>query len=137
MDVAGPHNTPVTTAFPLRDTVKPWRPGAYVLVASATKLGKKDDDTEYDYSRYEPSVATQTVYDTDIGLTTFRGADGLTVIARSFETAKPLPGVALTLIATDNDELGRATTDAEGKAAFPAGLLRGTGATVPAAVIAY
>ena len=42
---------------------------------------------------------------TDIGLITFQGADGLTVMARSLATALPAPNVELSLVARNNEAL--------------------------------
>ena len=51
-------------------------------------------------------------------------------------TAKPLADVELTLLATNNEILGTATTDAEGRATFTPGLTRGEGGMVPAVLTA-
>ncbi|TIT58948.1 MAG: hypothetical protein E5W90_35890, partial [Mesorhizobium sp.] len=62
--------------------------------------------------------------------------DGLNVFARSLGTAKPISGAELTLLARNNEILGTATTDAEGRAVFNPGLTRGDGGMVPAVLIA-
>ncbi len=91
---------------------------------------------EGDKSQYWESKATQWFVVSDIGLSTFAGADALTVFARSLDTAEPLAGTELTLLARNNEVLGTATTDADGKASFTAGLTRGTGGMVPAVLMA-
>ena len=83
------------------------------------------------------TIATQWVVDSDIALTTFQGANGLTVFARSYASARPLDGVKLTLVARDNNELASVTTDGDGRADFDAGLLRATGGDEPVVVMAY
>ncbi|MEO7370598.1 MAG: hypothetical protein ABIZ69_07040, partial [Ilumatobacteraceae bacterium] len=49
MDVRNVLNQPVTTAFPIRDTVKDWKPGAYFVVvwnaAQPPSKGENDDDS--------------------------------------------------------------------------------------------
>ena len=72
----------------------------------------------------------------DIGLTTYTGEDGLNVFARSLATAKPLVGVDLTLLASNNEILGTAKTDETGRATFTPGLTRGEGGMVPAVLMA-
>ena len=43
--------------------------------------------------------AARLIIETDIALTTYQGRDGLTVFARSLETAKPIEGLDLGLFA--------------------------------------
>ena len=66
--------------------------------------------------------------DTDIALTTLTGRDGLTVFARSIASAQPLPEHEVVLLSRGNEPIGKAVTGADGRATFPAGLLRGRGA---------
>ena len=82
------------------------------------------------------SRATQWFVVSDIGLSTYTGQDGLNVFARSLGTAKPLAGIELTLLARNNEVLGTATTDEQGRATFTPGLTRGEGAMVPAVLMA-
>ncbi|MDD3447185.1 MAG: MG2 domain-containing protein, partial [Zavarzinia sp.] len=63
--------------------------------------------------------------------------DGLTVVARSLSTGKPMAGVEIGLYARNNDELARLTTDADGKLRFDPGLLRAEGGRQPVAVMAF
>src|SRR5215470_1191100 len=136
--VASAKNATVTTLFPIGQAVSQRKPGVYVLTAENTagrdKRHASDDDD--DVRGYQPQ-AVQWVIDTDIGLTTLSGTDGLHVFARALGSALPLPGITVALIARDNDELARATTDADGLARFDPGLLRGVGGAAPAAVMAY
>jgi alpha-2-macroglobulin len=138
--VTGAKNATVTTLFPLGQAIPQRRPGIYVLTAEnaagrSKKHASADSDDE-DTSDYQPQPV-QWVIDTDIGLTTMSGADGLHVFARALGSALPLPGITLTLIARDNDELAKAETDADGHARFDPGLLRGPGGSAPVAVMAY
>ena len=107
MDVTNVKNDTVVTLIPINEILKDKKPGAYVLMAMDAPK-KTDDDSDYD----SDDIAAQWVIDSDIALTTFQGASGLTVFARSYASAKPLSGVKLTLVARDNNELATVTTDA-------------------------
>jgi alpha-2-macroglobulin len=119
-------NTEVTTSFPVDEAVPERKPGVYVLTARME--GDRSDS-------WNPQ-ATQWFVVSDIGLTTFAGEDGLSVFARSLETAKPLAEVSLRLIARNNEILGEAVTDADGQARFSPGLTRGGAGLEPAAISA-
>lgn len=81
-------------------------------------------------------LATQWLVVTDIGLTALRGADGVTVLARSLGDARPLPGLRVSLVSRANDDLAVAVTDADGVARFAAPLTRGRGGAAPHHVLA-
>ncbi len=115
-------NREVVTSFPIDEALPERAPGIYVLTAAVE--GEKRNS-------WDP-VATQWFLVSDIGLATYAGTDGLTVFARSLETAKPLAGVELSLIARNNEVLGTATSDAEGKVVFTPGLMRGSAGLAPA-----
>ncbi len=135
MDVAnGVKNDSVVTLIPIRDILKNRKPGAYVLVAHDAAKDKSQTDEE---SSDTGDLATQWVIASDIALTTFQGANGLAVFARSYATAKPLSGVKLTLVAHDNNVLATVTTDQSGRADFDPGLFRATGGDQPVVVMAY
>ncbi|CDL00754.1 conserved Large extracellular alpha-helical protein of unknown function [Magnetospirillum gryphiswaldense MSR-1 v2] len=133
MDIKGERNESTISLFPLAQAMGKPEPGAYLLVAALPKVGKEDVSDEYDYR----PIAGQWVVHSDLGLTSFRGDDGLTVSVRSLGSAKAKPGVRLTLIARNNDELAQAVTDAEGRVHFAPGLLRGQGGMAPVMVMAY
>ena len=135
MDVRNALNQPVTTAFPMRETIKDWKPGAYFVVVwnAANKPTPENEDEDDDKSG---SAAGMWVMDTDIALTSFTGRDGLNVFARSLESAQPLPNLEVTLLSRGNEPIGKAVTGADGRATFPAGLMRGRGAAEPTAVMA-
>ena len=134
MDVTAKANETVTTLFPLADVLKDKKPGAYILVAddAAQKESASGDGDSYSRTR-----AVQWVIDSDIALTSFEGADGLNVFARSLAHATPIAGLKLSLIALNNDVLANLVTDADGRGHFDPGLTRGTGAVSPSAVMAY
>jgi len=126
MAIAGELNKEVTTAFPVDEALPVRKPGVYVLTAQPLN----------DRSETYESRATQWFVVSDIGLTTYTGEDGLNVFARSLATARPIAGAELTLLAKNNEILGTATTDAEGRVTFNPGLTRGEGGQVPAVLMA-
>ena len=117
-------NAEVTTQVSLKEALEARSEGLYVLVAR-TPEQEKDQ-------RHWRELATQWLLVSDTGLATLQGADGLSVFARSLETAKPLPGVRLELIARNNAVLATARTDSKGMASFAPGLMRGRGGNRPA-----
>jgi uncharacterized protein YfaS (alpha-2-macroglobulin family) len=119
-------NKEVVTSFPVDEALPTRRPGVYVLTAvSATGASNEWD-----------SRATQWFVVSDLGLSTFAGTDGLNVFVRSLSSAKPAQGVKLELVARNNEVLGTGTTDADGRAVFAPGLLRGADANLPAVITA-
>ncbi|MCQ0988830.1 MG2 domain-containing protein [Jiella marina] len=125
VEVVRETNEEVTTAIPVAEMVPDLKPGVYVLTAKA-KNGP----------RYQDQYATQWFVVSDIGLSTFSATDGFHVVARSLGSARPLAGVSLDLVAANNQILGTATTDGQGHARLPAGLMRGTGGDRPSLVTA-
>ncbi|MGC9952974.1 MAG: alpha-2-macroglobulin [Rhizomicrobium sp.] len=134
MDVGNVKNDSVVTLVPIHDVLKNRKPGAYVLIATdANKKSGGDSDNEYGSGE----IAVQWVVDSDIALTTFNGAGGLTVFARSYASARPLSGVKLSLVARDNNEVATGKTDSDGRVDFDAGLMRAKGGDEPVVVMAY
>tara|TARA_R100001129_G_scaffold173655_2_gene145353 strand:+ start:5131 stop:10584 length:5454 start_codon:yes stop_codon:yes gene_type:complete len=126
IEVASEQNSEVTTSVPVDEMLPEREPGVYVLTATP----------EGDTSENWEAKATQWFVISDIGMSTFSGADGLSVFLRSLETAEPLGNVSLTLLARNNEVLGTASTDADGRADFAAGLMRGAAGLAPAALLA-
>jgi uncharacterized protein YfaS (alpha-2-macroglobulin family) len=126
VDIAMEQNREVVTSIPV-DTILPERE-AGVYVMTAQPLG----DTSEDWG----PRATQWFVVSDIGMSTFAGEDGLSVFLRSLATAKPLSNVSLTLLARNNEILGEAATDSDGRAVFQPGLIRGLAGLAPAALLA-
>ena len=110
-------NRQVVTAVQLDKLLPERKPGIYVLAATARKYG----DPKY----WESAVQWLVV--SDIGLTTVRGSDGLSVFTRSLSSAEPMAGVTLALKARNEDTLAELATDLNGRATFAPGLLRGSG----------
>ena len=135
MDVASAKNDAATTLIPFRQAVKNQAPGAYLIIATDAAKAQTSD---FDYS----SMAAQWVIDSDIGLTSFKGGEGvnsngLTVFARAFSNVRPLSGIKLTLIARNNNILASVETDGSGRADFDPGFFRASGGDEPVAVMAY
>ena len=146
MDIVRDHNRTVQTAFPLAGIIKSEQPGAYLVIAEDvanampdkefSTVSASDEQNGFWRDRYE-TIPAHWVIVTDIALTAMTGADGLHVSARSLKSAEPLVGVKITLNATGQDQLGQATTDANGWATFGPGLLRGHGVSAAATITAY
>ncbi len=126
MDTPFVPNQQQGAAVPFAAAVPDPEPGLYAVVATIAAR-------ETEHWRDRP---TQWVMVTDIGLQTYHGDRDLVVSTRSLETAGPLAGVTVDLIARDNAVLGSAVTDAQGLARLPAGLLRGQGGATPSHVVA-
>ena len=126
IDIQSDLNKDVVTSFPVDEALPQRKPGVYVLTAVSPDAKSEEWDAQ----------ATQWFVVSDIGLSTYTGTDGLNVFARSLASAQPLIGVELQLLAKNNEILGTAITDTDGRANFSAGLVRGTAAMVPAVISA-
>ncbi|MBU8536421.1 alpha-2-macroglobulin family protein [Falsiroseomonas tokyonensis] len=113
------------SALPLPEALRSAGPGMYVLVA------QPGDGTRRGQS------ASLAVLATDLGLTAWRGAQGLAVQVRGFSDARVRDGVRTVLLARNNDILAEAMTGPDGLARFNAAALRGTGQLAPVAVQAF
>ncbi len=133
MRIHGERNRTVRTVFQIRAAVTDWQPGAYLVLARDAA----EKERVLNRRSYYSGSAAQWIIDSDMGLTSFHGSDGLHVFVRSLQTAKPLIGVKLQLVARNNEILGSATTSSDGGAHFEAALLRGTGGMEPIMVMAY
>ena len=122
----GEPNAMTTTAIPVADVLAEAGAGAYVVTARV-----KDQESEY-----WDEVATQWFIVTDLGLTTIAGDDGVHAFVRSLESAQPVADATVRLVAVNNEILGEATTDAEGRAVFAPGLARGEGGKAPQLLVA-
>ena len=120
IDITTRLNETVTTAVPISQAVTDLQPGAYAITASLPTSG----------NRWDP-VATQWFVISDLGLTALSGTDGVHVIVRSLASAGPVADIAVRLVATNNNILGEAVTDANGYARFEPGLARGKGGMEP------
>lgn len=123
-DVEQQINQTVTTRLPLDEALKGRGAGLYALRASVPGADP-----------YASPAAWQWFVVSDLGLTTFSGADGLHVVARSLADASAKPGARVELLSRSNRVLGTAQTDAQGIARFDAALALGTGGAQPALVV--
>jgi uncharacterized protein YfaS (alpha-2-macroglobulin family) len=127
-DVSGFQANRLTrVALPLPAEIVSAGPGLYVLLAEADEgpsAGGRISDT---------AVGLQIV-STDLGLTAWRGTDGVAAQVRGFADAAPRAGVKVALVARNNDVLAEAETGADGLVRFGAALLRGEGPLAPVAL---
>ena len=105
-------------------------PADALLAPGLYAVAVQPDDGQPDYV----TSAVQPVLQTDLAPTVWRGGDGLTVQIRGYSDAQPRPGVALRLMAQNNDILAETRTDAEGIAHFAAPLLHGDGVMAASAI---
>jgi uncharacterized protein YfaS (alpha-2-macroglobulin family) len=122
-------NENITTAIPIGDAVKTIEPGVYVITAKAATKGSNDGG-------YDSSLATQWFIVSDLGLSALSGNDGVHAVIRSLNTAQALAGVKVKLVATNDEVLGEATTNADGYVRFEPGLARGNGGMAPQLLVA-
>jgi alpha-2-macroglobulin len=114
-------NTEMRTLLPLGDILQDQEPGIYVLTAQ--EPGKNS---------YDVLPASQWFVLSDLGISSWQGTDGLTTVVRRLSDAGPVVGAEVRLISQANAVLGTVLTNADGFAAFEAGLIRGRGAASPA-----
>ena len=129
MDTAGALNTPVTTVFPIAQAIGELTPGAYYI--SVKDAAEADDDYR------NPAQANRWLIITDLALTAYRGSEGVDFVVRSLQTARPVSGVRVELVARSNEILASAITDNAGRARFEGPLTRGEGAMAPRLLTAY
>ena len=122
------------TVFPLGAVLKEMKPGAYVVTArdASGVLGNKAKGDED-----QPARARRWVLFTDMGLSAYDGADALDVVVRSLQTAKPMAGVRVALVAKDGEDLASVVSDTDGHVRFDHALLDGQGGGKAARVMAY
>lgn len=116
-------NRDVLTRVPMSEALQGEPAGVYILQASVPGADPWD---------FPP--ATQWFILSDLGISTFLGNDGLTVVVRSLGDAGAVDGAEVTLLSRANAILGTATTDDQGVVRFDPGLTRGTGAAQAALV---
>ncbi len=122
----GKPNELSTTAIPVAEVLTDTQPGAYVITARVN--GEQQE--------YWQELATQWFIVTDLGLTTVSGDDGVHAFVRSLDSAGPVAGAKVKLVAVNNEILGEAVSDAEGRVTFAPGLARGAGGRAPQLLVA-
>lgn len=123
----GDANALMTTAIPVAEVLGDITAGAYAITA---KVKGADDES------YWSDMATQWFIVTDLGLTTIAGDDGVHAFVRGLSSAQPIAGATVRLVAVNNEILGEATTDDDGRAVFAPGLARGQGGRAPQLLVA-
>ena len=134
MDVANVKNDTVVTLIPIHDVLK--NKQARRLCADRLRR-QQEEQRRFDEDYDSGEMAVQWVVDSDIALTTFKGAGGLDRVRALLCQRHALVGVKLTLVARDNNEVATAKTDSDGRADFDAGLMRAKGGDEPVVVMAY
>jgi len=122
-----------TTVFPLGAVLKDMKAGGYLIKAKDITGGrdpKEDGDTP-------PAQARRWVIFTDMALLAYQGSESLDVAVRSLKTARTLPGVRVTLVASNGEDLAEAKADSDGRVKFAAALLKGDGEVRAKMVMAY
>lgn len=128
LSIKNVENQTVTTVFSLGAALKSLAPGAYfVKLADATKGADED----------RKASAFRWVMFTDLALSSYSSSEGIDVFVRSIATGKPASGVRLDLVATNNDVLARAETNADGRARFGKAVVSGEHPLTPRMIMAY
>lgn len=117
-------NRDMTTRLPMGEVIADLPAGIYSLTASVQGADP-----------YDNPGATQWFVLSDLGVSTFSGADGLHVFVRSLADASVEEGLKVTLLSRANRILGEIETNAQGYARFDAGLTRGLAGASPALVV--
>ncbi|MGE0408392.1 MAG: alpha-2-macroglobulin, partial [Amphiplicatus sp.] len=128
LDAKGERNETKTTVFALGAALKELRPGAYFVHVRDVSPGA---------DKYRAAQAWRWVMFTDMALTTYSSGEGIDVFARSLSSARPLSGINLELIATNNDRLATAVTNADGRARFEGPAISGDYPLTPRMIMAY
>ncbi|MCB9992876.1 MAG: alpha-2-macroglobulin family protein [Hyphomicrobiaceae bacterium] len=123
---SAPLNQMVVTAIPVTEAIGQMAPGAYVVTAKVT--GSEE--------AYWRDTATQWFVVTDLGLTEVSGDDGVHAFVRSLTSTAPVAGAHVRLVAVNNEILGEAVSDENGRVDFAPGLSRGTGGSAPQLLVA-
>ncbi len=117
-------NTVQRSLLRLPEALRTSGPGLFVLIASPA------DGTR-------AATAALPLIATDLGLTAWRSAAGLAAQVRALGAARPLAGVQVRLMATNNDILAEAVAGPDGLVRFPGALLAGAGPMAPKALQAF
>ena len=130
VDTDGETNANVTTVLPVADMLGALQPGAYyVELTDAAALDRQD--------REPPARAGRWLIVTDLAFTAYRGETGLEVVVRSLDTAEPVGGVEVQLIARSNEILATRRSGADGRLTFDGPLLAGEDGDAPRMLTAY
>ncbi len=121
-------NETATTVFALGAALGELKPGAYFVRLKDVSSGA---------DKYRAAQAWRWILFTDMALTTYTGGDGMDIFVRSISTARAMGGVELSLIASNNDILAKAITNADGRARFEGAAVNGDYPLTPRMLMAY
>ncbi len=122
-DAEGAMNREVTTRLPVQQLTGPLGAGIYAMVANVPGQ-----------TGYDNPPAMQWFVVSDLGMTTYSGTDGLTVVVRGLSDAGPVAGAQVALVSRANAVIAETLTDAQGVAHFGAALAAGAENAAPALV---
>ena len=129
MDTPASPNTAKTTVFPIAQAVPKLKPGAYFVELDQLNAGGEVPNNAAKAKRW--------LVITDLALTTYTGNDGMSATVRSLQSAKPVSGVKLELVARNNEILARGDSDGTGRVNFSGPIMRGEGNVSPRMLMAY
>jgi len=128
LETPGERNETASTVFGLGAALETLQPGAYFVRVTDKSAGAEE---------YRAATAWRWILFTDMALTSFSAIDAVDIFVRSLSSAKPIAGVELTLIAANNDVLGEAVTNADGRARFDRAIINGDYPLTPKMIMAY
>ena len=129
IDTPGSPNSAKTTVFPIAKAIPRLQPGAYFV-----ELDQVDASGDVPS---EAARAKRWLVITDLAVTTYSGTDGMMATVRSLQSAKPVSGVKLELVARNNEVLARGDSDGSGRVSFSGPIMRGEGNVSPRMLMAY
>ena len=111
--------------------------GVFVMFGSESgNFTYNDSGAANDYPECQGQTSTQWFTITNVGLTLQRSSAQIYVIAREFDSGKPIVGATIEFLSRSGVRLDTQQTDANGIASIPARIGRGVGANQLVAVIA-
>ena len=128
IETSGERNETASTVFALGAALESLKPGAYFVRVNDISPGADE---------YRAATAWRWIMFTDMALTSYSAPDGIDVFVRSLATARPMAGVELALIASNNDVLGKVVTNSDGRARFDRALINGDYPLTPKMIMAY
>jgi hypothetical protein len=129
IETPGSPNAARTVVFPIAKAVPRLQAGAYFVELDQLDAAGKVPDSAAQAKRW--------LIITDLALTTYTGSRGVSTTVRSIQSAKPVRGVKLELVARNNDILARGESDLTGKVTFSGPALKGEGPASPRMIMAY
>lgn len=129
-------NQPIKTEIKLSDFVEENDDGIYLILAADSRIDISNHDNLYSYNTGALPLSAKLLMFTDLGLTTYKSADGLLANVRSLTGAGNISGVKIELIAANNEILASGFTDDTGTVHFGKEVISGENALRPIALIA-